>query len=287
MNFIYEKAGSLAEALRLKAGYKENGAFIAGGTDLLVDMRNNLLAPEPKAVIDISDLDEINYIRQENGQIRIGAGVKIAEIQKSPVVQTNAAVLSQACREFANPLVKKRATLGGNLINASPAADMAPPLLVLGAKVTLKSVSVEREIPLEEFFLGVKKTSDKSNELLTEVRFNKAQGEKYEFLKLGQRNGTSISIACLALMFEVTDDTIKDPRVALGSVAPTALRACRTENALNGVEPLIGNIRRAGDILRHEINPITDIRGSAEYRREISALLLLLAFQNQGYALVS
>lgn len=283
MDFIYEKAGSLTEALRLKAGYKENGAFIAGGTDLLVDMRNSVLEPEPKAVINISDLDEINYIRQEGSQIKIGAATRISEIQKSSIVQRNAPVLFKACREFANPLIKNRASLGGNLINASPAADMATPLLVLEAKVVLKSVNGERVISLEEFFSGVKRTNHRSDELLTEIRFNEAQGKRCEFLKLGQRNGTSIAVASLSLMFDMADGVIKEPRVAVGSVAPVPLRARKTEGALHGVEPSLGNIKRAGDILKHEVNPITDIRGSAEYRREVSALLLLMAFQNLGY----
>ena len=284
MDFIYEKAGSLAEALRLKAKYKEKGVFIAGGTDLLVDMRNNVLEPEPKAVIDISDLNEINYIRQENGHIRIGAGTKISEIQKSSIVQRNALILLKACREFANPLIKNRASLGGNLINASPAADMATPLLILGAKVVLKSVNGERVMSLEEFFSGVKRTNHRNDELLTEVRFNEAQGKRCEFLKMGQRNGTSIAIASLSIMFDVADGVIKDPRVALGSVAPVPFRAHRTEGALHGVEPSLENIKRVGNILKREVNPITDIRGSAEYRREMAALLLLMAFQNLGYA---
>jgi len=280
MDFIYEKVGSLIEALRLKAGYKENGAFIAGGTDLLVEMRENLLQPEPKAVIDISDLDEINYIRQEDGEIKIGAGTRISEIQKSLIVQTNAPILFKACREFANPLIKNRASLGGNLINASPAADMATPLLVLGAKVVLKSVNGERVMSLEEFFSGVKRTNHRNDELLTEIRFSEVQGKRCEFLKMGQRNGTSIAIASLSIMLELADGVIKEPRVALGSVAPVPVRAHETEGALDGVEPSLGNIKRAGDTLKREVNPITDIRGSAEYRREMAASLLLMAFQN-------
>jgi len=284
MDFIYEKAGSLAEALKLKAKYKEKGVFIAGGTDLLVDMRNNVLESEPKAVIDISDLNEINYIRQENGHIRIGAGTRISEIQKSSIVQRNVLLLLKACREFANPLIKNRASLGGNLINASPAADMATPLLILGAKVVLKSVNGERVMSLEEFFSGVKRTNHRNDELLTEIRFNEAQGKRCEFLKMGQRNGTSIAIASLSIMFDVADGVIKDPRVALGSVAPVPFRAHKTEGALNGVKPSLGNIKRVGNILKREVNPITDIRGSSEYRREMAALLLLMAFQNLGYA---
>ncbi len=285
MDFIYKKPASITEALSLKAVHKDNGAFIAGGTDLLVDMKKSTLRTEPRAIIDISGLEEISYIRQEDGQIKIGAGTRISEILKSPIVQRNAPLLFQAARQFANPLIKNRATLGGNLINASPAADMATPLLVLEAEVVLKSVNAERVASLEQFFSGVKRTTHRDDELLAEVRFNEAPGKECEFLKMGQRNGTAIAIASLSLMFDMSNGIIKNPGVALGSVAPVPLRAHRTESALDGVEPSGENIKQAGDILTQEVKPITDIRGSAEYRREMAGMLLLMAFGNLGYGL--
>jgi len=286
MDFIYEKVSSLEEALLLKSRYKEKGVFIAGGTDLLVDVRNNVLELEPKVIIDISGLDEINYIRQEDSQISVGAVTRISEIQKSSIVQRNAPILFKACKKCANPLIKNIATLGGNLINASPAADMAIPLLILEARVVLKSINGERVMLLEEFFSGVKRTSHRSDELLTEIVFNEAQGKRHEFLKMGQRNGTSIAIVSLALIFNVAGGVIKDDiKLALGSVAPVPLRARQTETALRGAEPSLENIKRAGKILKNEVNPIIDVRGSAEYRREMSAVLLLMAFQNLGYGL--
>ncbi|MBU2535291.1 MAG: xanthine dehydrogenase family protein subunit M [Chloroflexi bacterium] len=284
MDFLYEKARSLREALELKSKYRENAVFIAGGTALLVDIRNDVLKPEPEAVIDISALDEIDYIRQEGSQISIGAVTKISALQKSPIVQKSAPILSQACKQFANPLIRNRATLGGNLINASPAADMATPLLTLGATILLKSIDGERTIPVEEFFSGVKRTNHRNDELLAGVRFNETQGKRCQFLKMGQRNGTAISLVSLSLMFDVADGVIKDDlKLALGSVAPTPIRAYRTEDALHGVGPSLENIKRAGNILKDEVNPISDVRGSAEYRREMSAALLQIAFQNLGY----
>jgi len=284
VDFLYEKARSLREALELKSKYRENAVFIAGGTALLVDIRNDVLKPEPEAVIDISALDEIDYIRQEGSQISIGAVTKISALQKSPIVQKSAPILSQACKQFANPLIRNRATLGGNLINASPAADMATPLLTLGATILLKSIDGERTIPVEEFFSGVKRTNHRNDELLAGVRFNETQGKRCQFLKMGQRNGTAISLVSLSLMFDVADGVIKDDlKLALGSVAPTPIRAYRTEDALHGVGPSLENIKRAGNILKDEVNPISDVRGSAEYRREMSAALLQIAFQNLGY----
>jgi carbon-monoxide dehydrogenase medium subunit len=284
VDFLYKKARSLKEALELKSKYRENAVFIAGGTALLVDIRNDVFKPEPRAVIDISDLDEIDYIRQEGSQISIGAVAKISAIKKSPIVQKSAPILSQVCKQFANPLIRNRATMGGNLINASPAADMATPLLTLGATILLKSIDGERTIPMEEFFSGVKRTNHRDDELLAGVRFNGTQGKRYQFLKMGQRNGTAISLVSLSLMFDVADGVIKDDlKLALGAVAPMPIRAYRTEDALRGVGPSLENIKRAGNILKDEVNPISDVRGSAEYRREMSAALLQIAFQNLGY----
>ena len=282
MDFIYERVESVEHALKLKAGYGKGGVFMAGGTDVLVDIRNGIL--KPKALIDISCLDELSYIRQQDGQIRVGSGTGIAEIQKSPIIQSHAAVLFKACDRFANPLIKNRATLGGNLICASPAADMAPPLLVLEAEVVLRSSRGERILPIEELFCGVKQTAQRDDELLTEVRFNQAREKKSEFLKLGLRNGTCLSIVSLAMTCNVAGGVITEPRIALGSVAPSPLRARSTERVLSNAEPTVANIGRAGDTVKGEVKPITDIRGSAEYRRQMSAALLLMAFQNLGYA---
>ncbi|RLC71578.1 MAG: xanthine dehydrogenase family protein subunit M [Chloroflexi bacterium] len=283
MKFVYKKPGSLAEALELKARYRERGVFIAGGTDLLIDLKSGLLQPE--VIIDISSLDEIRYIRKDDDHIRIGAVTTISSIQKSPIVQSSAPILLKACKQFANPLIKNVATIGGNLVNASPAADMAPPLLVLEASVVLKSLDGERVLDLEKFFLGVKSTGQRSDELLTEIRFKSAEGLNCEFVKLGQRRGSSISIVSLALMFNLTDGVISDgPRIALGAVAPVPFRARGAEDVLHGVEPSLENLKRAGVALKREVSPITDIRGSAGYRKEVSASLLLMAFQNLGYA---
>jgi len=283
---IYKKAESLEEALELKAKYGESGVFLAGGTDLLIDIRNNILEPEPEIIIDISGLEKIDCIRQGGSQIIIGAATTLSEIQKSLLIRNKASVLFQACQKCANPLIRNTATLGGNLVNASPAADMATPLLVLGAFAVLKSVNGERVIPLQEFFSGVKKTNHNNNEMLTELRFSEAQEKKCMFLKMGQRNGTSISIVSLSLLFDVVDGVIKDDlKLALGSVAPVPLRAHRTEEALRGFEPSLENIKQAGSILKSEVSPINDVRGSAEYRREMSAILLQIAFQNLGYGL--
>ncbi len=284
MDFIYTRAGSLGEVLELKAEHKEGAAFLAGGTDLLVDIRNRALASELQVIIDISCLDEIRYVRREGEEIAIGAATTIAEIQKSPIVQEDAAILFQSCEKFANPLIKNLATLGGNLMNASPSADMAPPLLALEASAVLKSVAGERAILLEELFSDVKKTKAGKDELLAGVRFKKAQGKSCEFLKLGQRNGTAISVASLALMFSAGGGVIESgARLALGSVAPVPFRARKTEAALQGMRPSLEEIERAGDILKREVSPISDVRGSMEYRRELSARLLIMAFYNLGF----
>jgi len=283
MDFNYERPKSLEEALKLRARYRGDVTFMAGGTDVLVDIRNGVL--KPKMLMDISSLDELNYIKEEDSQIRIGSGTKIAEIQKAFLIQKHAPLLVKACQKFANPLIKNRATIGGNITCASPAADMAPPLLVLDAEAVLGSTRDKRVLPLHKLFCGVKQTRERDDELLIEVKFNKPHKEKSEFLKLGLRNGTCLAVASLSIMFGIANSVIRKPKIALGSVAPTPLRATKTEEMLNNKEPGLDNIRRAGDTLKREVKPISDIRGSAEYRREISAALLFTAFQNLGYVL--
>jgi len=284
MASMYKKAESLEEALELKNRHGEGGVFIAGGTDLLVDIRNNTLEPQPEIVIDISCLEEIDFIKRQDGRISIGAAVTLSEIEKSPMIRSYAPVLVQACQKCANPLIRNKATLGGNLVNASPAADTATPLLVLGASAVLRSINGERIIPLEDFFSDVKKTNHKNNELLTELRFDVAQEKKCRFLKLGQRNGTSISIVSLSLIFDISDGIINnDLKIALGSVAPVPLRAYRTEEILRGSKPSPENIKKAGSVIKDEVSPISDVRASSDYRREMSAVLLRLAFQNLGF----
>lgn len=277
-DFVFLKAESISDALKLKDEYKEEASFIAGGTDLLVDLRNEKV--EPEALIDISDLSELVFVKENDGEIEIGACTSIYKIQESAAIQRKSPILYEACKELANPLIKNRGTLGGNLINASPAADTAPPLMVLGAEAVLGSVEGERTMPLEELFLGVKKTCLKDNEMLKKIRFEESGERKGAFLKVGQRVGSTISIASLSILTGLDGDKIVNPKIAMGSVAPTPIRTRKTEEVLSDEEIIPSTVEKASDTIKQEVSPISDVRGSANYRAEVSEALLKKALES-------
>ncbi len=268
----YFKAESVSEACELKDEYRDEAAFLSGGTDLIVDIREGDFDRE--YIIDISDLQELSYVDVDDGVVRIGSVTEAVDIEGSDVLGS-VPLLKKGFREFANPLVKNQATMGGNIISASPAADMGPLLLVLDAEVTLRSVSGERTIPVYELFEGVKETSEDDDEILTEISFEVPDGLlRNDFVKLSERDANAISTVSLAIMYDVVDGAFKDPRIGMGAVAITPIRAEETEDVLRGSEVSDDVIEEAKSVLRDEVSPISDVRGSKEYRREVSGELL-------------
>ncbi len=268
----YFKAESVSEACELKDEYRDEAAFLSGGTDLIVDIREGDFDRE--YIIDISDLQELSYVDVDDGVVRIGSVTEAVDIEGSDVLGS-VPLLKKGFREFANPLVKNQATMGGNIISASPAADMGPLLLVLDAEVTLRSVSGERTIPVYELFKGVKETSEDDDEILTEISFEVPDGLlRNDFVKLSERDANAISTVSLAIMYDVVDGAFKDPRIGMGAVAITPIRAEKTEDVLRGSEVSDDVIEEAKSVLRDEVSPISDVRGSKEYRREVSGELL-------------
>lgn len=268
----YLKAGSVSEACELKDEYRDEGAFLSGGTDLIVDIREGDFDRE--YIIDISDLQELSYVDVDDGTVSIGSVTKAVDIEDSDVLGS-VPLLKKGFRGFANPLVKNQATMGGNIISASPAADMGPLLLVLDAEVTLRNAGGERTIPVYELFDGVKETSEEDDEILTEISFDVPNGVlRNDFVKLSERDANAISTVSLAIMYDIVDGAFKDPRVGMGAVAITPIRAKETEDVLRGSEVSDDVIDEAKSVLRDEVSPISDVRGSKEYRREVSGELL-------------
>ena len=224
---------SLEEALKLLA--TESGALpVAGGTNLLVDARAGKLTP--KTVIDLSALDELSTITVTETEITIGATVTIATLLKHAAIQAHAPVLSAAAKTFANTLIRNRATVGGNLVNNAPCADMAPALLVLDANVELASVAGTRRLPLQEFLLEPFKTRRQPNEILTSIRFPiPSETSVGRFQKMGLRKFSCMAKVDVALLLDFDPSGVcTDARIALGAVAPTPLRARKAEAALVG-----------------------------------------------------
>ncbi|ADV64842.1 FAD binding domain-containing protein [Desulfurococcus mucosus] len=270
----YHRPASLEEALELLGKLSGKARILAGGTDLVLDLK--IKRYDVSDLIDVSGLKELKYITDEGGVLRIGALTTIQEIADSTIVAEKTPLLKKAAEEFAYWQVRNIATIGGNLCNASPAADTAPPLMVHEAWVRAVSMDGERRIPLKEFFKGPRTTALKPNEILAEVSIPYSQGEawRYAYHKLGRRRGHDISVVSIAVAVRVEEGVFRDVRIALGSVAPTPVRAWSVEEELKGREASVENINRAVEKITGDIKPISDARASAEYRLHVSKELL-------------
>ena len=284
--FNYIKASTLTEALEVISRLGDV-KVLAGGTDLVVDLKIGRY--KPKNIVDISGIKELNYIRDEGHEIRIGALTKLQEIAESPIIRSKAPVLAKAANEMASWQVRNIATIGGNLCNASPAADTAPPLLALGAKLRLVSQEGEREVPITEFFKGPRKTELRNGEILKEIVIPYNEGSGQYYIKLGRRSAFTLSIVSVATVVKVSAGKFSDVRIALNAVAPTPVRAKKAEEFLKGKEVNLGNIDEAAKLVLEHISPITDVRASAEYRKEMAVVLtrdaLVGALKELGYEL--
>jgi len=267
----YHKPKDLNEALKL---LKELGDAkpIAGGTDLMVDMKIGRV--KTRNLIDISDLREIRKIEFHKDSIIIGAAVTLQEIISNEKIRREIPILVEAAENMGSWQIRNMATIGGNLCNASPAADMAPPLMVLNSKLKLSSINGDRVIPLEKFFKGPRQTELMADELLTEIIVPREScNAGMKFIKIGRRRAHTLSIVAVAVAVRTMEDKIEYIRIALNSIAPTPIRAYKTEEELIGsrVNEVEGKVKK----LIEEIKPISDVRASAEYRREMAVKITI------------
>jgi CO/xanthine dehydrogenase FAD-binding subunit len=265
---------TLSEALEMLSQGAPETVPLAGGTALLPDMRGR--TRRPAKLVNVEGLEGLHGIRREDGHVVAGAGVTIAELLDDALIAQSAPVLQQASAVFANPLVRNRATLGGNLVYASPAADTAPPLLVLGAEVELASHEGVRRVPLEEFFVGVRQTVRCPDELLVAVRWPvPPAGSDGAFRKLALRKADAIAVVSAAVWVERDEDgRCRDARVALGAVAPTPIRARATEEALRGRVLTPEVIAEVAHVSCGETACIDDVRSTADYRARVAGVLV-------------
>ena len=275
---------TLPEALEMLAEGAPDARPIAGGTNLIPDMRSGLR--RPSVVVNIAGLGELRGIRQENGHVVMGGGVTIAELLDDALVAEHGPALRQAAAIFANPLVRNRATVGGNLVDGSPAADTAPPLLVLGAEVELASKEGTRRVGLEEFFVHVRKTACQPRELLVSLRWPvPTPGSVAVFRKLALRKADAISVLSVAVMVEPDGNGhCGQARIALGAVAPTPIRAHAAEDVLRGQALTPEAISAAARLCGEATRCIDDIRGSAAYRQRVVEVLVRRTLDNVGQA---
>lgn len=267
VSFDYVRPPTLEHLLEGLRQAGSAGSVLAGGTDLHVKIRSG--ATRPSVVFDISNLAPCRGILEQGDQLRIGAAVRISEIVASAAVQHKAPSLAQAARQMSSRQIRNRATLGGNVITASSAADAIPPLLAADATLVLLSAGGKRMVALSQFLIGHGKTSLREGEVLTEVVVPaERSGCRSRFVKVGRRKAQAISIINLAGRIDIGQDgLIRDVRIVLGAVAPTAMRACRAEQALAGRAPSAENLAEAAALAAEECRPISDVRATANGRR--------------------
>jgi CO/xanthine dehydrogenase FAD-binding subunit len=262
-------AHTLEEALGLLQQHRENIRIIAGGSDIIIQLRDGVVKTE--RLLNILPVKDLRFIEEKDGKIHIGALSTYTEIIRSQHIEKHAWILLEAAKQIGATQLQNSATIGGNLGNASPAADSLPPLYALGATIVTRNKSDRREIPIERFFIGYRKTALKSDELIEEIYFDGlTRNDAGAYLKLGLRKANAVSIVDVAVILRgKRKDSYRDVKVALGAVAPTIVRAHSCEQALIGRRLTEKSLREAARLASKDASPITDIRGSAEYRRKV------------------
>ena len=258
------RPAALSEALEILAA-EPKVQPIAGGTNLIVDMRSGKIRPQ--VLVDISKLQELCCIRKKDGHLLIGGGVTIAELLDDPMIARHAPILTSMARSFANTLIRNRATVGGNLANAAPCSDTAPALLVLDAEVELASSLGTRRLTLDEFLVGAFETKRQPNELLTCVRVPiPPAGARTAFEKMGLRKISCMAKVDVAVRVEADEvGSVTNVRIAVGAASAVALRIRAAEQSLLGRALSAESIAEAADIAAEVAEP----RTGSEYKRQV------------------
>lgn len=272
--FHYHEPKTLDEACQIMENLGAMARPIAGGTDLLVNMKQGLISPQN--LVSLQRIEELAGMDLSGGMLRIKACQTVSELAKSAEIYSSLNALNLGASALGSPLIRNLATVGGNLVSARPAADLPPPLMAHGAKVILKSVSGERTLSLDSFFLGPGQTAMKTDEIMAEVLIEQPKASSGSgYLKLGVRKALEISIVNVASYLELDEGhkSIRLARIVLGAVAPTPMRAFSAEEMLMGEKPDEKLFYKAGQAASKESQPIDDLRGSADYRRDMVSVL--------------
>jgi len=272
--FDFYEPTKLPEACEIMDDLKDKGHPLAGGTDLLVNMKKKLIAPGH--LVSLARIEELKGIDASNGILKIGACVTAAELTESEVIRGMFGALAEGAESLGSPLIRNLATIGGNLVAARPAADLPPALMAYGAEVILKNSSSDRSVPVENFFKGPGESLIGPDEILTYVLLKKPQlASGAAYIKLGVRKTLEISLVSVAvyIVLDSQDGSIHSARVILGAVAPTHIRAPSAEKMLLGEKPSDALFESAGNEAANNSSPIDNFRGSAEYRRDMVKVL--------------
>jgi aerobic carbon-monoxide dehydrogenase medium subunit len=271
--FDFVSASSVPEAIDLLAEHGADAHLLAGGTALMLMMKQDLV--QPKVLVGLNRIEGLRGIRSlPGGGLEIGALTTHRQAERSELVRAHASSLADAFGHVATVRIRNQATLGGNLVHADPAQDPPPMLMALGASVEVSGLDGDRTIPLDELFVDYYETSLADEEVVRAVRLPalpvSSRSRYLKFLPRTQDDYATVSVA--AWLDLASDGRCSDVRLALGAAGPTPLRLTATENALRGQRLSGGIVEEAADLVRDEVDPIDDIRGSADYKREMARI---------------
>ncbi|HEX2626870.1 MAG TPA: xanthine dehydrogenase family protein subunit M [Candidatus Limnocylindrales bacterium] len=255
---------------------------IAGGTDVMVAITGEL-GPVPERMLDLSRVDALRGIHLEPNGLVLGARTTYTEIRRSALCREHLPALVEAAATIGAAQIQNRGTLGGNVANASPAGDTLPVLLAADAMILVGGQRGEREVAAKDFFIAYRRTALAPDELILQVRFPIPPGREMRFRKVGTRRAQAISKVVIAVAWhDFGSQGWHDVRVALGSVAATPVRAPKTERVLEGAQPTPETVDLAAETLAAELQPIDDVRSTADYRRTVSARILHRLLRDAG-----
>ncbi len=280
--FEFYQPATLAEASRLLKENGPGGRFLAGGTDLVIAMKEKGLLP--KYIVDLKRIPGLSGIREnDDGTMTIGALTTMYTIETSPVITTKYPFLAQSAAEVGSIQIRNRATIGGNMANATPSADVAPSLIALNAMAKIASSAAgERTVALEEFFRGPGLNVMSADEILTEISIPKTDPQLVgEYIKFSPRDMMDLAYIGVAVAYHLgSDKTCNGVRIVLGAVAPTPIRAKNSEALLEGKILTEELAAKVGDEAARESKPISDVRSSADYRRAMVGVMTKRALLN-------
>ena len=270
-DFEYYSPATVKEACLILTRLDGVGRVLAGGTDLLPHMKNGTIAPA--ALVSLKEIRELREIAYVPGRgVVIGARATQNGLVRSPVLQERYPAVCETAHSMANNQIRNRGTLGGNLVSAVPSADLPPILIALQAKITLVGPRETRIIPLESFFVRPRCSVIASDEILTEVVIPDQVTTGNAYLKFGLRRSGALAVVGVAASIVADGMYVEEARIVLGAVAPTPVRACEAESLLRGNRVTEALLEEVGRAAAHECRPISDIRGSDEYRRDMVAV---------------
>jgi len=270
----------IEKALEILARYGKEIKVIAGGTDLLIQYYDRLY--EVGSWLDLKNIKELKEIKIHQNQMEIGAMVTHTQLEKSQDIKKYYPVLNQSAADIGSPQIRNRGTIGGNIVNASPAGDLLAPLMAYDAQFRLLSIQGEKIVPAEEFFVGPKKTILESAQLLTQIILPLPPERTYgSWIKIGKRKALIIATITLGLVVEMAEDnkTVKDVRACLGSVAPTPIEIKEIRKKMVGKNFDQLDFAELGQIVEDKISPIDDIRGTREYRKDVAKNIMINALK--------